>query len=54
MPRVYERARVAHQRSCPIGELLGRAEDKHLEFSPRCDGIREGGREEPPRRERLI
>jgi type I restriction enzyme R subunit len=32
MPRVYERARVAHQRSCPIGELLERREDKHLEF----------------------
>jgi len=32
MPRVYERARVAHQKTCPIGELLGRKEDKHLEF----------------------
>lgn len=32
MPRVYERARVAHQRSCPIGELLSRPEDRHLEF----------------------
>ncbi len=32
MPRVYERARVAHQRTCPIGELLARPEDKHLEF----------------------
>jgi hypothetical protein len=32
MPRVYERARVAHQKVCPIGELLGRTEDKHLEF----------------------
>jgi type I restriction enzyme R subunit len=32
MPRVYERARVAHQRICPIGELLARHEDKHLEF----------------------
>ena len=32
MPRVYERARVAHQRTCPIGELLARKEDKHLEF----------------------
>jgi type I restriction enzyme R subunit len=31
-PRVYERARVAHQKTCPIGELLGRTEDKHLEF----------------------
>ncbi len=32
MPRVYERARVAHQKTCPIGELLARREDKHLEF----------------------
>ncbi|MFN2544604.1 MAG: RNA-binding domain-containing protein [Actinomycetota bacterium] len=32
MPRVYERARVAYQKNCPIGELLGRSEDKHLEF----------------------
>ncbi|MBA3738987.1 MAG: ATP-binding protein, partial [Actinobacteria bacterium] len=32
MPRVYERARVAHQKTCPIGELLARKEDKHLEF----------------------
>jgi type I restriction enzyme R subunit len=32
MPRVYERARVAHQKICPIGELLARKEDKHLEF----------------------
>jgi type I restriction enzyme R subunit len=32
MPRVYERARVAHQKTCPIGELLERKEDKHLEF----------------------
>ncbi len=32
MPRVYERARVAYQKSCPIGELLARKEDKHLEF----------------------
>jgi len=32
MPRVYERARVAHQKTCPIGELLTRKEDKHLEF----------------------
>ncbi len=32
MPRVYERARVAHQKTCPIGELLARTEDKHLEF----------------------
>ncbi len=32
MPRVYERARVAYQKACPIGELLGRREDRHLEF----------------------
>jgi type I restriction enzyme R subunit len=32
MPRVYERARVAHQKAAPIGELLGRKEDQHLEF----------------------
>jgi hypothetical protein len=32
MPRVYERARVAYQATCPIGELLARKEDKHLEF----------------------
>jgi type I restriction enzyme R subunit len=32
MPRVYERARVAHQKTSPIGELLARKEDKHLEF----------------------
>ena len=31
MPRVYERARVAYQKTCPIGELLPRKEDKHLE-----------------------
>ncbi|MGQ0669298.1 MAG: RNA-binding domain-containing protein, partial [Actinomycetota bacterium] len=32
MPRVYERARVAYQMTCPIGELLASKEDKHLEF----------------------
>jgi type I restriction enzyme R subunit len=32
MPRVYERARVAHQKTSPIGDLLARKEDKHLEF----------------------
>ncbi|MFB3737478.1 MAG: RNA-binding domain-containing protein [Candidatus Velamenicoccus archaeovorus] len=32
MPRVYERARVAYQKACPIGELLARPEDKHLEL----------------------
>ncbi|MGH2654939.1 MAG: AlbA family DNA-binding domain-containing protein, partial [Actinomycetota bacterium] len=31
-PRAYERARVAYQKTCPIGELLARKEDKHLEF----------------------
>jgi type I restriction enzyme R subunit len=31
-PRAYERARVAYQKTCPIGELLARDEDKHLEF----------------------
>jgi len=32
MPRVYERSRVAHQKECPIGELLARKEGRHLEF----------------------
>jgi type I restriction enzyme R subunit len=31
MPRVYERARVAYQATCPIGELLLRKEDKYFE-----------------------
>jgi type I restriction enzyme R subunit len=31
-PRAYERARVAYQKTCPIGELLARDEDKLLEF----------------------
>lgn len=30
--KVYERARVAYQRSCPIGELLQRSEGATLEF----------------------
>jgi hypothetical protein len=32
LPLVYERARVARQQMCPIGELLGRDEDQYLEF----------------------
>ena len=32
MPLVYGRARVAYQEHCPIGELLERGEDAHLEF----------------------
>ena len=33
LPRIYARARVARQRSCPIGELLGPdREDLHLEY----------------------
>jgi type I restriction enzyme R subunit len=32
LPRVYEQARVAYQKTCPIGELLARGEDQHLEF----------------------
>jgi type I restriction enzyme R subunit len=32
LPRVYEDARVAYQKHCPIGELLERDEDQHLEF----------------------
>ncbi len=32
LPLVYERARVARQKTCPIGELLGRDEDQFLEF----------------------
>ena len=38
MPRVYERARVAYQKTCPIGELLARPEDKHLEFKSTLRG----------------
>lgn len=30
-PRAYGRARVAHQQHCPIGELVARDEDAHLE-----------------------
>lgn len=32
LPQVYEKARVAYQKRCPIGELLERDEDQHLEF----------------------
>lgn len=33
LPRIYARARVARQRSCPIGELIGAdREDLHLEY----------------------
>ncbi len=33
LPRIYARARVARQRTCPIGELLGAdREDLHLEY----------------------
>lgn len=33
LPRIYARARVARQRTCPIGELLGTdREDLHLEY----------------------
>jgi type I restriction enzyme, R subunit len=31
-PRAYERARVAWQRTCRIGELIARKEDRNLEF----------------------
>ncbi len=29
---VYDRARVAYQQHCPVGELLSRGEDRHLEY----------------------
>jgi type I restriction enzyme R subunit len=32
LPQVYERARVGYQKTCPIGELLARGEDQHLEY----------------------
>lgn len=33
LPRIYARARVARQRTCPIGELIGAdREDSHLEY----------------------
>jgi type I restriction enzyme R subunit len=33
LPRIYARARVARQRTCPIGDLLGPdMEDSHLEY----------------------
>ncbi|MGD9571966.1 MAG: RNA-binding domain-containing protein [Thermoleophilia bacterium] len=31
LPLIYGRARVANQEHCPIGELMGRPEDAHLE-----------------------
>ncbi len=43
MPRVYERARVAHQKTCPIGELLARKEDRHLEFKSSMRWDRKAG-----------
>ncbi|MEO8292756.1 MAG: RNA-binding domain-containing protein [Actinomycetota bacterium] len=48
MPRVYERARVAYQASSPLGELLARKEDKHLEFKStlRWD-LEEGAKSKP-------
>ena len=32
LPLIYGQAKVAHQEHCPIGELLGRGEDAHLEY----------------------
>ena len=32
LPLIYGRAKVAHQEHCPIGELLARGEDAHLEY----------------------
>ena len=32
LPQVYEKARVGYQKTCPIGELLERGEDQHLEY----------------------
>ena len=32
LPLIYGQAKVAHQEHCPIGELLLRGEDGHLEF----------------------
>jgi type I restriction enzyme R subunit len=32
LPLIYGRAKVAHQEHCPIGELLLRGEDAHLEY----------------------
>lgn len=45
LPIVYERARVASQKTCPIGDLLARDEDQYLEFKStlRWD-LREGKR----------
>jgi len=45
LPQVYEKARVAYQKSCPIGDLLARGEDQHLEYKStlRWD-LREGAK----------
>ena len=32
LPEVYERARVGFQKTCPLGDLLERGEDQHLEY----------------------
>jgi len=32
LPLIYAQAKVAHQEHCPIGELIARTEDSHLEF----------------------
>jgi type I restriction enzyme R subunit len=32
LPLIYGRAKVAHQEHCPIGDLLARGEDGHLEY----------------------
>jgi type I restriction enzyme R subunit len=32
LPQVYEKARVGYQKTCPIGDLLERGEDQHLEY----------------------
>lgn len=44
-PKVYEEATVRYQKVCPIGELLARGEDQHLEFKStlRWD-LKEGAR----------
>ncbi len=45
LPQVYEKAKVAYQKSCPIGDLLARGEDAHLELKStlRWD-LREGAK----------
>ena len=51
LPDIYKRARVARQRTCPIGDLIGPdREDAHLEYKStlRWD-IREGDEGELPR-----